>query len=169
MKSLSTIKLEIKDIQDNFNPAKSTYKTLEDIVNNDHSIEDIVYMISKIHGMNRYPDDIKNKFSDIVSDLKELREEEIKYKERKNMELEKQMQEASTKELKDIINLLEKEMKKEGKQAKEEIAATKEEEFLDEEESKEEIKEKIVFNRTKLLVWIIIITLIILLLLFLFY
>ena len=109
MKDLSSIKEEIKSIKVNFNPEKSTYKILDDIANNNYDAKYIIKLLSRIKGVSKYPDDVKNKFTEIIKSLEEIVSlEDQKKKEEEAKALLKKKQEENTKELKDIIDSLEK-------------------------------------------------------------
>lgn len=112
MKTLEEIKNAIKSIQTSFNPAKSTYKTLDKLINNEYSINEMIYELSKIKGIEKYPEELKKEFNNIVSSLKELEKEELKKIEEERKKQEKQKQEEKTKEIKDILDSLEKELNK---------------------------------------------------------
>lgn len=107
MNKINEIKKELKSIQGNFNPQKSTYKIIDDLINNNYSVNEMMSSLSKIKGVSKYPDDLKQKFMKIVDDLKKIEEYELNEKIRKAKELEKKEQEAKTKELKDLIDALE--------------------------------------------------------------
>ena len=109
MKDLSSIKEEIKSIKVNFNPEKSTYKILDDIANNNYDAKYIIKLLSRIKGVSKYPDDVKNKFTEIIKSLEEMVSlEDQKKKEEEAKALLKKKQEENTKELKDIIESLKK-------------------------------------------------------------
>lgn len=116
MKDLNSIKEELKVLQENFNPSKTTYKVLEEVINKENSTHEVISVLAKIKGVNKYPDDLKKKFLEIMDDLKKLEQEEINVKFDKQKLLEKEKQEANTKELKDIIDSLEKDIKKNKKE-----------------------------------------------------
>lgn len=101
MRNLDEIKNELKEIQVNFNPEKSTYKIIDSVINDSMSVDLMIKSLQGIKGINKYPDDIKNKYFDIIDSLNKILvlEKERAYKEE---------QEKKTKELKDIISNLEK-------------------------------------------------------------
>ena len=101
MRNLDEIKNELKEIQVNFNPEKSTYKIIDSVINDSMSVDLMIESLQGIKGINKYPDDIKNKYFDIIDSLNKILvlEKEKAYKEE---------QEKKTKELKDIISNLEK-------------------------------------------------------------
>lgn len=101
MRNLDEIKNELKEIQVNFNPEKSTYKIIDSVINDSMSVDLIIKSLQGIKGINKYPDDIKNKYFEIIDSLNKILvlEKEKAYKEE---------QEKKTKELKDIISNLEK-------------------------------------------------------------
>ena len=101
MRNLDEVKNELKEIQVNFNPEKSTYKIIDSVINDSMSVDLMIKSLQGIKGINKYPDDIKNKYFDIIDSLNKILvlEKEKAYKEE---------QEKKTKELKDIISNLEK-------------------------------------------------------------
>ena len=101
MRNLDEIRNELKEIQVNFNPEKSTYKIIDSVINDSMSVDLMIKSLQGINGINKYPDDIKNKYFDIIDSLNKILvlEKEKAYKEE---------QEKKTKELKDIISNLEK-------------------------------------------------------------
>lgn len=101
MRNLDEIKNELKEIQVNFNPEKSTYKIIDSVINDSMSVDLMIKSLQGIKGINKYPDDIKNKYFEIIDSLNKIPvlEKEKAYKEE---------QEKKTKELKDIISNLEK-------------------------------------------------------------
>ena len=101
MRNLDEIKNELKEIQVNFNPEKSTYKIIDSVINDSMSVDLMIKSLQGIKGINKYPDDIKNKYFEIIDSLNKILvlEKEKAYKEE---------QEKKTKELKDIISNLEK-------------------------------------------------------------
>lgn len=101
MRNLDEIRNELKEIQVNFNPEKSTYKIIDSVINDSMSVDLMIKNLQGIKGINKYPDDIKNKYFDIIDSLNKILvlEKEKAYKEE---------QEKKTKELKDIISNLEK-------------------------------------------------------------
>ena len=101
MRNLDEISNELKEIQVNFNPQKSTYKIIDSVINDSMSVDLMIKSLQGIKGINKYPDDIKNKYFDIIDSLNKILvlEKEKAYKEE---------QEKKTKELKDIISNLEK-------------------------------------------------------------
>lgn len=175
MKNLDTIKKELKRIQANFNPQKSTYKIIEELTTKNYNIDQMINILSKIRGINRYPNEIKEKFFNILDDLKSVKQKEINEAEEKRRLLEKQKQEANTKELKDIIDTLEKELNKPKKEKKlqeekanDDIPIKKESKL----EKKAKPKDKEFKNPQtifKILLFSVIITLIIIILLIFFY
>lgn len=175
MKNLDTIKKELKRIQANFNPQKSTYKIIEELTTKNYNIDQMINILSKIRGINRYPNEIKEKFFNILDDLKSVKQKEINEAEEKRRLLEKQKQEANTKELKDIIDTLEKKLNKPKKEKKPENIAkptpqenSKDLKPIDKEKPKTTTDKnpKTIF---KILLISVIITLIIILLLLFFY
>ena len=162
MKNLNTIKENIKQIQNKFNPKKITYKILDEIIKKDYEISDMLHALSTIKEKNRLPEDLKIKYDLVIKDLQELEKEQIQKKEEERKNLERKMQEANTKELKDIINNIEKDLKiTKMNQKKEQI---EKEEPKKENKSKEKKEPK-----TKILVIILILTLIIALSIFYLY
>lgn len=101
MKDIQTIKTRLAAIQGNFNPQKNTYKVIEYVVNNDLNYNEMLMELSKIRGFSKYPEDLKNEYVSIINDIKE----NIINQRRKD---EEERQKANTRELKDIIDSLEK-------------------------------------------------------------
>lgn len=149
MENLNAVKEKIKKIQKNFNPEKATYKVFDKLINEQFSIKEMLGVLARVRGVDKYPEDLKNDFFDIVSDLKVIEKEEKREQvekerqekeklekekfEREKLEKEKLEKEKTdedvtleehTKELKDIINNLEKDMKKPGENAKEVVSNT---------------------------------------------
>lgn len=100
MKDLSSVKDELRDLQTNFNPEKSTYKIIDSVINDSMSVDNMIKYLYSIKGIEKYPEDIKNKYFRIIDDLQlilvSVREKE-----------DKKEQEKKTKELQDIIASLE--------------------------------------------------------------
>lgn len=100
MKDLSSVKDELRDLQTNFNPEKSTYKIIDSVINDSMSVDNMIKYLYSIKGIEKYPEDIKNKYFGIIDDLQlilvSVREKE-----------DKKEQEKKTKELQDIIASLE--------------------------------------------------------------
>jgi len=100
MKDLSSVKDELRDLQTNFNPEKSTYKIIDSVINDSMSVDNMIKYLYSIKGIEKYPEDIKNKYFGIIDDLQlilvSIREKE-----------DKKEQEKKTKELQDIIASLE--------------------------------------------------------------
>ena len=109
MKDIQTIKKRLAAIQGNFNPQKNTYQVIEHVVNNDLNYNEMLLELSKIKGFSKYPDDLKKEYISIINDIKENI-----INQRKKAEREKQA--ANTKELKDIIDSLERRKKEYIKQ-----------------------------------------------------
>ena len=112
MKNLTEIKEMLKSIQSSFNPQKTTYKTIDKLINDNLSANEMIHEISKIKGIEKYPEDLKNKFNDIKQSLKNIEQEELRKKEEEQKQKELEKQEARTKELKDLIDTLEQELNK---------------------------------------------------------
>ena len=174
MKDLNTIKKELKALQKNFNPQKATYKIIEELTEKNYSLDQMINILSKIKGINKYPIEIKNKFFIILDNLKNLKKEEISKEEERRL-IEKQKQEANTKELKDIIDTLEKELNKPKKEKKlqEEKAnddiPIKKESKLEKKAKPKDKESKNPQTIFKILLFSVIITLIIIILLIFFY
>lgn len=100
MNDLDNIKEQIKDLQKNFNPNKTTYKTLDKVINGE---EDVVIMIKDLYTIkvDKYPEDIKNRYFEIVESLQKV------LVSKRALEKKKE-QDNKTKELKDLIASLEK-------------------------------------------------------------
>lgn len=137
MKTKEEIKEELKQVQVNFNPNKSTYKIIDSVIKENMSTELMIKSLYSIKGVSKYPEDLKEKYFMILEDLQNIF----------NMEKEeesKKQKEDKTRELKDLINSLEerKIIKKEPeKQVKEEEKQIKEEIKEKVKEKKEEIKD----------------------------
>lgn len=133
MRNLDEIKNELKEIQVNFNPEKSTYKIIDSVINDSMSVDLMIKSLQGIKGINKYPDDIKNKYFDIIDSLNKILvlEKEKAYKEE---------QEKKTKELKDIISNLEKRNNKKN----EDTTLNK-----DDNNNSKDNKDKAVFNDVK--------------------
>ena len=101
MNNITAIKERLSKIQEHFNPEKSTYKVLDHVINDDLTSFGVLMELSKIRGVSRYPDDIKQEYIAIINDLKEIITEERRVEHQRR-------QEESTRELKDLINRLEK-------------------------------------------------------------
>lgn len=101
MKDIQTIKTRLAAIQGNFNPQKNTYQVIEYVVNNDLNYNEMLMELSKIKGFSKYPEDLKNEYVSIINDIKE----NIINQRKKD---EEERQKANTRELKDIIDSLEK-------------------------------------------------------------
>lgn len=133
MRNLDEISNELKEIQVNFNPEKSTYKIIDSVINDSMSVDLMIKSLQGIKGINKYPDDIKNKYFDIIDSLNKILvlEKEKAYKEE---------QEKKTKELKDIISNLEKRNNKKN----EDTTLNK-----DDNNNSKDNKDKAVFNDVK--------------------
>jgi len=131
MKNIKKVKEDLKSVQKNFNPEKSTYQTIKNLITNNYTANEMISILSKIKGVSKYPEHLKDKFVNIIDDLKQIEQDEIRKKEEeRRKEEEKKQQEEKTKELKDIIDALEKEMKK-PKKEKEDKETQKQEIKLD--------------------------------------
>ena len=133
MRNLDEIRNELKEIQVNFKPEKSTYKIIDSVINDSMSVDLMIKSLQGIKGINKYPDDIKNKYFDIIDSLNKILvlEKEKAYKEE---------QEKKTKELKDIISNLEKRNNKKN----EDTTLNK-----DDNNNSKDNKDKAVFNDVK--------------------
>ena len=80
MRNLDEISNELKEIQVNFNPEKSTYKIIDSVINDSMSVDLMIKSLQGIKGINKYPDDIKNKYflGDINFNYKEYKDEYLK-------------------------------------------------------------------------------------------
>ena len=122
MKNLEMIKEDIKEIQKNFNPEKATYQVFDKLVNEDFSYEQMLGILSRVRGVDKFPLELKDDFFEIVNNLKILDEEEKKVKALNERKLREKLESQDhTRELKDIIDSLEK------KEFKRELAKEKEE------------------------------------------
>ena len=138
MSDINTLKRRLASIQVNFNPEKSTYKIMQNVIDNDLSYNEMLMELSKIKGSEKYPDELKKEYNSIIDDLKELYADEKK-------KADKKKQDQNTRELKDLIDSLEK--RKTDVKKLEAIGNPKEELLEDEplngkEEKKEEIVEE---------------------------
>ncbi len=141
MKTKEEIKEELKQIQINFNPNKSTYKIIDNVIKENMSTELMIKNLYSIKGVSKYPENLKEKYFKIIEDLQNIFNKE---KEEEN----KKLQEDKTKELKDLINSLEKRkiIKKEPeKQIKEEEEKPK----VIEQKQKKEIKPQVIEKKQK--------------------
>ena len=126
MKDLSSVKDELRDLQTNFNPEKSTYKIIDSVINDSMSVDNMIKYLYSIKGIEKYPEDIKNKYFGIIDDLQlilvSVREKE-----------DKKEQEKKTKELQDIIASLEERNfgKREDRNSVKEEVPVKEEDVSD--------------------------------------
>ena len=169
MTKIEEIKKALKKLQPNLNPEKASYKTIEDILNNDFTAEELLKKVGTIKGISKFPNNLKEIYNSIVSNLNDLVVEE-----RKALEIKKQ--EDNTRKLKVIVEALEKDIKPEDKLSKEE-----EEEVIKEdlgltpkkvvEKIKEEVKEEKENGQlvSKILLSLVVLTLLIIVLLILFY
>lgn len=137
MKNLEMIKEDIKEIQKNFNPEKATYQVFDKLVNESFSYEQMLGILSRVRGVDKFPLDLKDDFFEIVNNLKILDEEEKKVKALNERKLREKLESQDhTRELKDIIDSLEKkEFKREL--AKEKVNEEVIEEPLDEKDNSE--------------------------------
>lgn len=142
MKDLSSVKDELRDLQTNFNPEKSTYKIIDSVINDSMSVDNMIKYLYSIKGIEKYPEDIKNKYFGIIDDLQlilvSVREKE-----------DKKEQEKKTKELQDIIASLEERNvgKREDRNSIKEELPVKEEDVSD--DNKEDKPLNDVFKKEK--------------------
>lgn len=101
MRNLEEIKTDLKEMQGNFNPKKQTYKIIDEIVNNSLNPEEVLKKLKLIKGTDKYPEDIKNKYIMLLSNVQELVLEDRKKE-------EERIRNEHTKELKSLIEQLEK-------------------------------------------------------------
>lgn len=101
MRNLEEIKTDLKEMQGNFNPKKQTYKIIDEIVNNSLNPEEVLEKLKLIKGTDKYPEDIKNKYIMLLSNIQELVLEDRKKE-------EERIRNENTKELKSLIEQLEK-------------------------------------------------------------
>lgn len=101
MRNLEEIKTDLKEMQGNFNPKKQTYKIIDEIVNNSLNPEEVLEKLKLIKGTDKYPEDIKNKYIMLLSNAQELVLEDRKKE-------EERIRNEHTKELKSLIEQLEK-------------------------------------------------------------
>ena len=142
MKDLSSVKDELRDLQTNFNPEKSTYKIIDGVINDSMSVDNMIKYLYSIKGIEKYPEDIKNKYFGIIDDLQlilvSIREKE-----------DKKEQEKKTKELQDIIASLEERNvgKREDRNSVKEEVPVKEEDVSD--DNKEDKPLNDIFKKEK--------------------
>ncbi len=127
------VKKDLMEIQKSFNPEKSTYKVFDELIKHDYTSEEMINVLSKIRGVHKYPDFLKAQFLDVINNLNFIKEQDEREKQRKLKEMELLNQQQKTKELKDIIDNLEKGV--EEKKAKEK---TEDLSFVPDEVKKEE-------------------------------
>lgn len=101
MADTQSIKKRLSKIQKNFNPEKNTYKVIEYVVNNNFDYNRMLKELSRIKGFSKYPEELKQEYISIINDIKENIIKQRKLEEKEKIE-------ANTKELKDIIEHLEK-------------------------------------------------------------
>ena len=101
MRNVEEIKTDLKEMQGNFNPKKQTYKIIDEIVNNSLNPEEVLEKLKLIKGTDKYPEDIKNKYIMLLSNVQELVLEDRKKE-------EERIRNEHTKELKSLIEQLEK-------------------------------------------------------------
>lgn len=101
MRNLEEIKTDLKEMQGNFNPKKQTYKIIDEIVNNSLNPEEVLEKLKLIKGTDKYPEDIKNKYIMLLSNVQDLVLEDRKKE-------EERIRNENTKELKSLIEQLEK-------------------------------------------------------------
>ena len=101
MSNTGDIKKRLANIQNHFNPEKSTYKVLNYVINTELSSFGMLTELSKIRGVYNYPEDIKREYISIINDLKEIIMEERRAE-------YKRKQEESTRDLRNLIARLEK-------------------------------------------------------------
>ena len=101
MRNLEEIKTDLKEMQGNFNPKKQTYKIIDEIVNNSLNPEEVLEKLKLIKGTDKYPEDIKNKYIMLLSNIQDLVLEDRKKE-------EERIRNEHTKELKSLIEQLEK-------------------------------------------------------------
>ena len=66
MENLNDIKNELKQIQENFNPTKSTYRIIDKVINDNMSIDQMLKSLYSIKGIEKYPEDIKEKYTQLT-------------------------------------------------------------------------------------------------------
>lgn len=143
MKDLSSVKDELRDLQTNFNPEKSTYKIIDSVINDSMSVDNMIKYLYSIKGIEKYPEDIKSKYFGIIDDLQLIL---VSIREKEN----KKEQEKKTKELQDIIASLEERnvgKREDRTNVKEEIPA-KEDDVSDDKKEDKPLNE--VFKKEKI-------------------
>ena len=142
MKDLSSVKDELRDLQTNFNPEKSTYKIIDSVINDSMSVDNMIKYLYSIKGIEKYPEDIKNKYFGIIDDLQLIL---VSVREKEN----KKEHEKKTKELQDIIASLEERNvgKREDRNSVKEELPTKEEDVNDDKKEDKPLND--VFKKEK--------------------
>ncbi|MGM9878713.1 MAG: hypothetical protein ACI31R_01650 [Bacilli bacterium] len=131
MRDLEEIKKELKEIQSNFNPKKETYKIIDEIVNDSLNSEEVLEKLKLIKGTDKYPEDIKNKYIMLFSEVQELAFEERKKE-------EERVRNENTNELKSLIEKLEKTKTKNNEINQD--SSLEEKEDLDDKDNVDELK-----------------------------
>ena len=149
MTKIEIIKNELKKLQPKFNPEKSSYKTIEEILNNDLSIEEVFTKVKSIKGIGRLSDDLKNIYNSVVMELTNLVVIERKKKEKEKIE-------ENTRKLKEIVEQLEKQTnnavidkEKEEEKIKQDLGLAPKKEEIAIEDQKEEVEELIEETKNK--------------------
>lgn len=122
MKDINMVKKDLMEIQKSFNPEKSTYKVFDELIKHDYTSEEMINVLSKIRGVHKYPDFLKAQFLDVINSLNFIKEQDEREKQRKLKELELLKREEKTRELKDIINNLEKGVEEKKKERTEDLS-----------------------------------------------
>ena len=154
MENLNDIKNELKQIQENFNPTKSTYRIIDKVINDNMSIDQMLKSLYSIKGIEKYPEDIKEKYFEIVESLQKLlvvqrKREKQEQENKKTKELIASIEEREVKDKKEepfkkepapekIKRNLVKLQEKSIKEAKENLSKKEE---LKKEEKKEDVKQ----------------------------
>lgn len=116
MSKINEIHESLKKIQTRLNPEKISYKTTDEILNNNLTAEEILAKVKSLRGIGRLPENLKQEYSKAIGNINLLLVKERKIKEKERLE-------ENTKQLKEIVAALEKKTNKVNKEdkAKEEI------------------------------------------------
>lgn len=156
MNNISDIKEKIKKIQKNFNPEKATYRIFNDILTEDYTPDEIIEYMGKIKGVEKYPEELKDEFFEILSLLKKISvssnrvKEEVEEDDKVSEEVSSKADD-NTKELKAIIDALEdtaRLKKKEAKKIEKEVTVPLEEDLSKTESLDEVVNDEVVDDST---------------------
>ena len=147
MKDINMVKKDLMEIQKSFNPEKSTYKVFDELIKHDYTSEEMINVLSKIRGVHKYPDFLKAQFLDVINSLNFIKEQDEREKQRKLKELELLKREEKTRELKDIIDNLEKGVEEKKKEKTEDLSKVPEEVKNEEDKPKDVVEPVIESNK----------------------